>query len=172
MSVCAWRKPPGLTNPGLHDPVSCSPFPTHEFEVLATNMIRVHIANTTRNTEERAERRRRAAARLAEQFNLTDVPPPTSAPTQSDDSVESDNGGVCSTCQDLGGDGDRSATVECQHTFHLECIDTWVPHTARNPRCPQRRVAVVVSIVASYRTQPDQFQIGTQREASRDDSGV
>jgi hypothetical protein len=67
--------------------------------------------------------------------------------------------GVCVICQDDLNDGDRvRAIIECQHIFHVVCIDPWLKQKGECPLC---RISIrdpILSIHASANIMRRLFQ--------------
>ena len=167
----AWQHfstPPGLTPVGV--PSTATGAATQEFHNYAADMHLYQQANTTRIHTERRERRRRAAERFSRQ-QAEAVDEDMQSQNTPAQSAATNDAVICTICMETVTDGDTIATLNCQHSFHLECIDTWVTHSFTDPRatharCPQCRAVLIVSAQTIYQSQAATFDISTPRDAS------
>ena len=106
------------------------------------------------------------AARLADRGRTADVEIEVRTASERDDEdllrVPSDQSNLaCAICQDEIALGDRMATLRCQHTFHLNCVDTYCAHeqgedsiNTRQPNCPICRANLEVVCQETYMGTP------------------
>ena len=80
---------------------------------------------------------------------------------------------MCTICQEIAQDGDMIATLTCQHTYHAECIDTWMAFSiGTNPNgtatCPTCRAPLIVAAQTTYQSQQHYtaFDISTPRDVT------
>ena len=60
---------------------------------------------------------------------------------------------MCGICMDVYIDNDMVAHLECDHTFHVLCLDTWVAtamETNRTSACPYCRAPISVTRTAPW----------------------
>ena len=64
----------------------------------------------------------------------------------------------CTVCLSEFEEGDKVRNLQCKHTFHKDCLDSWLQHYCR-ATCPLCRTKVVPDeIVDSYRRMRNQVE--------------
>mmetsp|Transcript_148933 Transcript_148933/g.478547 ORF Transcript_148933/g.478547 Transcript_148933/m.478547 type:complete len:133 (-) Transcript_148933:513-911(-) len=57
--------------------------------------------------------------------------------------------GSCAVCLAAIGDQEFVRRLKCEHTYHRECIDTWLLSRSRRPNCPLCRKVLSTSFESS-----------------------
>ena len=160
--------PPGLANVGAA-PVQNINVASQEFHDFAAVMAQHQANNDEHVLATRRQRRLRAAQRQFQSFNnpaANDEDMPTES-NQEQSARTDDHSLICAICQEVAVEGDMIATLECQHTFHLECVDAWTASTyqtgATHATCPQCRTNLVVVARTVFNGNARQFDISTPR---------
>ena len=93
---------------------------------------------------------RGASQEIISSYPVVTVQAPEKSESESDDEAETD---VCGICLDEQNTGDSVKPLQCGHSFHAVCIDTWLKRNATCPICKanvKRYVAPTKSEEAEY----------------------
>ena len=104
-------------------------------------------------TASREERRRALAEQLSKKF--VDGPTPLTPESEKN---------ICPICQDPFAEEEAMSTLQCGHTYHATCIDTWAGANT-GATCPQCRspIEVTETVIISPRATRENESVGSNR---------
>jgi len=178
--------PPGLSHVAMQASTLDAQLIPQEFQNFSAALMQHQSLHSQRILTERQQRRQRLATRFAQMHNQSAAASsshsqPDISQQQPDVDMQSTPAHtaatndvlICSICQEAAVSGDSIATLQCQHTFHLDCVDTWVTVTlnsntdATHATCPQCRAVLIVAARSTYTPQPhEEYSLATPRNAT------
>ena len=119
----------------------------YDYSQFASSMLTHQITNLENHRNERAENQQAAAHSLAERYVVAHDQGHPYPVIEESDEVD------CLICSDSYLDGELVSKLECGHSFHSVCIDTWCAHCAQGGSpltCPLCRAEVQITDAAPY----------------------
>ena len=104
-------------------------------ESLVNMLLRIHSNNLYGNTEERDQNLLNDALNrsLEDDIQYTDVDMSRELDIEEKEYVENKTEEKCMVCLEIFQEKDIVANIDCNHVFHIGCLQEW---GKRNPKCP------------------------------------